>query len=54
MLNSNRKNTTTIRFTIQQKEYYKLYLDRQLPIYLVGINNNSQQRAIDGWVVNSI
>lgn len=39
---------------IQQKKYHEVYLSRQLPIYLVGINFNSQQRAIDGWLVNQI
>jgi len=36
---------------IKQKKYYELYEDRNLPIYLVGINFNGQQRAIDGWIV---
>lgn len=29
---------------IKQKKYFQLYEDRKLPIYLVGINYNSEQR----------
>jgi hypothetical protein len=32
---------------IKQKKYYEFYQDRQLPIYLVGINFNGEQRKID-------
>ncbi len=39
---------------IKQKKYYQQYQDRKLPIYLVGINFNSDQRSIDGWQVEQI
>lgn len=39
---------------IKHKKYYELYQDRQLPIYLVGINFNGERRIIDGWKVELI
>lgn len=39
---------------IKEKKYHELYLDRKLPIYLVGINFNGQKRAIYGWLVEQI
>lgn len=39
---------------IKQKKYYQSYEDRKLPIYLVGINFNSQKRTVDGWLVEEI
>lgn len=39
---------------IKQKKYYQMYQDRELPIYLVGINFNGEQRVIDGWQVEQI
>lgn len=36
---------------IKEKKYYQLYQDRKLPIYLVGINFNGEQRMIDDWKV---
>ena len=36
---------------IKQKAYYQIYNDRKIPIYLIGINFNSQHRAIDDWRV---
>lgn len=39
---------------IRQNKYYQIYQDKVLPIYLVGINFNSQQRAIDGWLVEKL
>lgn len=39
---------------IKDKGYHKLYQDCQLPIYLVGINFNSEQRSIDDWQVELI
>lgn len=39
---------------VKQKKYYELYLDRKLPIYLVGVNFNGEQRAIDCWKVEQV
>ena len=39
---------------IKRKKYFQLYQDRNLPIYLLGINFNSEDRAIDGWLVEKI
>lgn len=39
---------------IKQKKYYELYQDRKLPIYLVGINFNSEKRVIDDWQVEQL
>lgn len=36
---------------IKKKKYYEFYQDKKLPTYLVGINFNGRQRAIDGWQV---
>ncbi len=39
---------------IKQKKYFELYHDRNLPIYLVGINFNGEKRVIDGWEVEQL
>ncbi len=39
---------------IKQKKYFQLYEDRKLPIYLVGINFNSEERIVKGWKVEQI
>jgi hypothetical protein len=39
---------------IKQKAYYQLYQDRKLPIYLVGINFNSEQHTIDDTRVEKL
>ncbi len=39
---------------IMLKKYYQIYRYHNLPIYLVGINFNGQQRTIDGWEVQQI
>lgn len=36
---------------IKNKKYYEFYQNQRIPIYLVGINFNGNQRAIDGWQV---
>ncbi len=36
---------------IKQKRYYQLYNDRNLPIYLVGINFDGEQRVMNDWQV---
>ncbi len=36
---------------IKKKEYYRIYSDRKVPIYLTGINFNSQLKAMDDWRV---
>ncbi len=35
---------------IKQKKYYEKFSDSNLPIYLVGINFNSQSRSVDDWL----
>ncbi len=39
---------------IKNKKYYEFFQDRKLPIYLVGINFNSDRRAIDDWLAEPI
>lgn len=39
---------------IKQKKYYALYQEKGLPIYLIGINFNAKERAIDDWTVEQI
>lgn len=39
---------------IKKKKYYELYQDRKFPIYLVGLNFNGEQRAIDDWLVEQL
>lgn len=36
---------------IREKKYFEFYKDRNVPIYLVGINFNSCERTIDDWGV---
>lgn len=36
---------------IKEKKYYEMFLDRGLPIYLVGINFNGETRSIDDDLV---
>lgn len=39
---------------IKQKKYFQIYQERKVPIYLVGINFNGEQRTIDGWQIEQI
>lgn len=39
---------------IKEKSYYKIYQDRKVTVYLVGVNFNSQLRAIDDWHVEQL
>jgi hypothetical protein len=39
---------------IKEKAYFKFYQDRKLPIYLVGINFNGEQRAMNEWLVERL
>lgn len=39
---------------IKQKKYYQIYNDRNVPIYLVGINFSSQLRTMDDWRVEQL
>ena len=39
---------------IKTKKYYEMFLDRNLPIYLVGINFNSETRTIDDYLVEQL
>lgn len=39
---------------IKNKKYYTVYQEQNIPIYLVGINFNGEQRTIDGWCVELI
>ena len=36
---------------IREKDYAKPYIGQGLEIYLVGINFSSQQKAVDGWLM---
>ncbi len=39
---------------INQKNYHQYYQDRNKPIFLVGINFNSELRTIEGWQVEQL
>lgn len=39
---------------IKNKKYFDFYQDRNLPIYLVGINFNGEKRIIDDWQVELV
>lgn len=39
---------------IKRKSYHQLYQDRNVSIYLVGINFNGDERSIDGWNVEEL
>lgn len=39
---------------MKQKKYFQIYQDRKIPIYLAGINFNSQTRTIDDYLVIKI
>lgn len=45
------KTPTEAMKQIEENQYYQLFLDRNLPIYLVGINFNSHTRTLDGTLV---
>lgn len=39
---------------IKKKKYHDFYQDQKLPIYLVGVNFNGQERTIDDWQVEQV
>lgn len=39
---------------IKQNGYYELFMDRKLPIYLVGINFDSERREMNDWLVELV
>lgn len=39
---------------IKKKKYFQSYHDKKIPIYLVGINFNSQLRTMDDWHVEQL
>lgn len=45
------KTATEAIMQIKEKNYYQIYKDRNTPIYLAGINFNSQLRTMDDWLV---
>jgi hypothetical protein len=36
---------------IKETKYYELYSERNLPIYLVGLNFNGESRSIDDFII---
>ncbi len=47
-LNKNAQNAIT---QIKKNKYYEIFADRQLPIYLVGVNFNGETRTVDDFLV---
>jgi hypothetical protein len=39
---------------MKEKKYYEMYADRNTPIFLAGLNFNSQIRTMDDWCVEKI